>query len=154
MPVYNIVLNAENKVAGGTNASCLYNFDWGILPRGEYKVTFSYQGGANSIHTVRFATLSVDLGQSKNFTTSSTVTITPSTRIIGYLQPYNITASTITNASYLISTYNNTPVYLSNPPSNQTFLVQVSNPDGTPYTDSLNAVNASYVLILSFELIR
>ena len=35
MTVYNIVLNAENKVSGGTNASCLYNFDWGILPRGE-----------------------------------------------------------------------------------------------------------------------
>ena len=82
MPVYNIVLNTQNQVAGGTNASCSYFFDWGILPRGEYKVTFSYQGGFNTINTVRFATLSVDLGQSKNFTTSSTVTITPSTRII------------------------------------------------------------------------
>ena len=66
----------------------------------------------------------------------------------------NITASTTTNASYLISSYNNTPVYLSNPPSNQTFSVQVSNPDGTPYADSLNAVNGFYVLILSFELIK
>lgn len=150
MPIYNIVLNSLNQASGGTNSNATYYFDWTVLQQGQYKVTFSYQGGSNTIITSRYATVSVELGQSKTFTTSSTSTSAPTSRIIGFLTPFIMTS---TGTSSLISSLNNQPIYLNAVPTSNTFSVQVSNPDGTPYTDTNVGVNANYVLILNLELL-
>lgn len=155
MPIYNIVLNSLNKVAGGANNSCYYHFDWSVLPRGEYKVTFNYQGGPNTISFYYLCLLSVDLGQSKIFTSSSIRTIAPSTQVIGHLLSYNVKPVTTTNSSYLASSLNNTAVYLNSVPTNNQFLVQViSQWDGELYLDEFGNPNADYILILSLELIE
>ena len=152
MTSYNIILNSLNQVAGGTNASCSYNFDWGIIPSGKYTVNFSYIGGANSFSASRVAILSCDLGQNNTFTTSSSSTSSRGSRVIGYLEPLFIASTG--NAGCLFAEHSiNPPVYLANIPNSNTFLVQVSNADGTPFTDSLAAVNAGYILTLHFELI-
>ena len=87
---YNIILNSLNKVAGGTNADATYYFDWSVIPKGEYFITIDYIGGTNSIGSARFATLSIDLGQSKNFTSSATSTSAQTTRIYSHLVPSSI----------------------------------------------------------------
>ena len=149
MPIYNIVLNSLNQASGGTNANASYYYDWSVLQQGKYKMTFSYQGGANNISASRFATIGIDLGQSKTFTTSSTSTTALSSRIVGILSP-----SFLAVASSLVSNIStNSPVYLNAVPTNNTFSVNVSNPDASAYTDSAGAVNASYILIICLELL-
>lgn len=150
MPIYNIVLNSLNQVSGGTNANATYYYDWSVLQQGQYKVTFTYQGGSNTIITTRFATLAVELGQSKVFATSSTTTQAPTSRIIGILSPFIMSS---TGTSSLVSSLINQPIYLNAVPTSNTFSVQVSNPDGTPYTDTNVSVNGNYVLILTLELL-
>ena len=143
---YNVVLNSLNKVAGGTNADATYYFDWSVIPKGEYFLTVDYMGGANSISTPRFATLSIDLGQAKNYITSATSTSAQTTKIYSHLVPSSITNTN--NASYLINPNDNSPSLLSAVPNNNMFSVQVLNPDGTAYTDSNGAVNGNYIIIL------
>ena len=146
--LYNVVLNSLNKVSG-TNADATYYYDWASsIPEGEYMITLDYIGGTNTIATPRFALLSMDLGQSRNFTSSATGTTAYSTRIITHLVPNNIT--TTNNAQYLLNPNDNSPILLNRVPTNNTFSVQVQNPDGTPYTDSLGAVNGAYVIIIHF----
>ena len=152
MTVYNIVLNSLNKVSG-PNTSCYYHFDWSVLPKGRYKVTFSYQGGSNTISQYYVTLLTVDLGQSNNFISSSVKTIAPSTQIIGHLLSYNVRPTP--NNSYLINSPDNNPIYLNSVPTNNKFLVQVlSQWVEELFFDDLNNPNADYVLILSFELIE
>lgn len=153
MTVYNIILNSLNKVSG-PNTSCYYNFDWSVLPRGEYKVTFTYQGGSNTISYFYLTTLSIDLGQSQNFTSSSSRTIAPSTQIIGQLLTYNVRPITTTNTSFLISSPDNIPIYLNSVPPNNTFLVEILDLDGASFYDDLGNPNGDYILILSLELIN
>ena len=80
--VYNIVLNSLNK-ASGTNADATYYYDWSVIPKGEYMMTIDYIGGGNLISTARFGVLSIDMGQSKNYTTSATSTSSLTTNICG-----------------------------------------------------------------------
>ena len=153
MTVYNIVLNSLNKV-DGPNTSCYYHFDWSVLPRGEYKVTFTYQGGPNTISYFYITTLSVDLGQSKNFKSSPDMVIAPSTQVIGQLLTYNVRPVETTDTSFLISSPDNIPIYLNSVPPNNKFLVEILDQWGGRFYDDLGIPNGDYVLILSLELIN
>ena len=145
--VYNIVLNSLNK-ASGTNADATYYYDWSVIPKGEYMMTLDYIGGANTFNSARFGVLSIDMGQSKNYTTSATSTSSFTTKIYGYLTPQNVNATNNNNIGFFLSPNDNSPTYLNSVPTNNTFTVQVQNPNGTAYTDSNGAVNADYLLII------
>lgn len=143
--VYNISLNSLNK-ASGTNADATYYYDWTVIPKGEYMMTVDYIGSGNTLSTPRFGVLSIDMGQSKNFTTSATTTSSLTTKQYGYLTPANISATV--GGAYLISPNDNSPTYLNAVPTNNTFTVQVQNLDGTAYTDSAGNVNGNYLIII------
>ena len=78
--------------------------------------------------------LSIDLGQNDNFTTSSTQTIALITRKIGLITDFNRMV--------------NQPFYLKNRPNNNLFSVKI-----VDATDTIYALPYEYILTLHFEKI-
>jgi hypothetical protein len=149
MTIYNILLNSNTKSAGANNTAQYY-FDWSVLPQGEYKMTFDYLGGANSLTGTKLALIYVDLGQSQSFQANSTSTSASSTRCIGSLMPYALSTT-----SFLYTQVTSNPIiYLKQRPSNNSFTIQLLDLTGALFVDTAGVVNAPYIMNINLELVK
>lgn len=149
--IVNVVLNSNNKVSGANN-DAVYFVDWGAIleDRKKYRLHWTYAAQNNAFAAAtKLAQVQVDFNMQSYLNRSSTFGA-PSTQCIGALRTNYVNA----NVNYLFADDNNNPpIYLDSRPQNNTFRVQVLTNDAVPvlWTDSTPAVNANYILTLSFQ---
>jgi hypothetical protein len=68
--IYNAVFNSDIATATTSIAEIFY-YDWGQLPQGEYKVSFSFVSAIATLTNTYCANLFVDLGQNVGLATSN-----------------------------------------------------------------------------------
>ena len=148
--IYNIVLNSNN-ISSGVPSNGIHYFDWTVLPESQYKVTFSFMSGFQSLANMpSVPTLYVDLGQNTVFTSTPNSSIAKQTQFLGMLFPNFINAN-----SYLCTTKESTStVFLSSRPNSNQFNVRIlNNITGANWLDNNNALITNYVLNLTFETV-
>ena len=148
--IYNIVLNSNN-ISSGVPSNGIHYFDWTVLPESQYKVTFSFMSGFQSLANMpSVPTLYVDLGQNTVFTSTINSSIAKQTQFLGMLFPNFINAN-----SYLCTTKESTStVFLSSRPNSNQFNVRIlNNITGANWLDNNNALITNYVLNLTFETV-
>ena len=147
--LYNIVLNSANLVSGNTS-SAYYNYDWSILPQGEYKATFSFTSTSTNILDLNnVPLLHIDLGQTNSYTTN-TLMNSVNSFCIGNLSAVILNSTGFfRNGSCDLNT-----IYLKNVPSNKLFQVSIkNNATGLPWVDMTGTLLRSYVLSITLESI-
>lgn len=157
MPIWTIVFNSRNGTQpNGNNAETNYSFDFGTLPDGDYKATFSYMGQENDLsisntHNYRPALVYMNLGsgtiaQAGN---ASGTAKWQSSNFLGFLD-----TNRNTNYAYLYAkNKDNSAVFFNRPSTNQ-ITIRVQDNLGALYVDSSSVVLNSYVLTLSLELVK
>jgi hypothetical protein len=151
MTIYNVLINSNNRVAGGTTTSSAhYYFNWGsVLPQGEYLLRWGFTSSNVNTMVNKTALISVELGQSSVYTASSSSVRASTTNIIGTAIPNESDLS-----SFLYGDTNtNGVVYLSNAPSVNQFKVELYHLNGTLWTDGVGNPLSEYSLALNFEKI-
>lgn len=139
--VYNVVLNSIYGT--GANNSKTYFFDWNLLPRGSYEVSFSYIGEVNNLNGSSIAILYMDIGQYNNF---EVLTNYRNGSYLGYIKPY-----VISTTSYLYSNNGeNGTTTITNNPSNNNITINIYNNHNPQvlYTDNATNPNGNYILNL------
>lgn len=150
MPIYNVLLNSNNRVAGTGTSSCTYYFDWSILPESAYKVSWGFVTGGNVDATVNSILLvEANLSQSSVFVANTTRVRASNSYILG---------TAITNesgSSFLYGDRNtNGDIYLTHRPFSNEFEVNLKTLTGLPWKDNVNAEISEYLLSLTFETIN
>lgn len=149
MTIYTILVNSISKIAGSTTTNANYNIDWSVLPKDKsFKVGFTFVSDTVNITSyTSIAIISVVLGGTNTYRTSSLTTFTPISNIIGVLTPPILSTTT-----YLLAEANaNNNVWLMSRPVNNVFQVVITSHLGAFWTDNVGAIPTNYVLILSFE---
>ena len=157
---YTVLLNPQAcnlQTVGNSNDNKGYTVDWSaIMPEGEYNLTFSFMAEVNDVSEgpfnipLIFATF---IPSSTNYQVHQGVTA-HSSRVLGFLKPYNTTAT-----SYYSADVNTNPsIYLKSRPMLNDFVINILD-NSEPAINFLdNAVLPlsmnSYILILRFELIK
>lgn len=148
--IYTVILNSNLRVAGSTVANAVYNFDWTMLPEGDYTMTWGMCSANTAVSSSDVILVSADLGQSKVFLCSPTAIRAGTTNIIGTMIPNENTV----NSFYYGDKNTNGPISMRRPVNN-TFEVKLlttaSNP--VPWVDSALAPMGTYILNLSFSKI-
>ena len=142
--IFNVVFNSDIATATTTTGE-IYYYDWGQLPQGEYKVSFSFVSGVATLTNVYCANLFVDLGQNSCLVSANGQSLSS-----GYLGMLRM-SGTGTNQYLFSAITDNPPHYLMNRPSNNRVYIQVLsnlNNQVTAYTPAPGA----YTLCLSLEL--
>lgn len=148
---YNLTFDS-NFFYGGTGTSKrTYFIDWAsILPDKAFKVTFSYMSVADGSVEGLFAvmTLSINLGATNNFTSSSN---TMSTIFMGNLKiaPCSSTATGQSNAYFFAEQNTNPPIYLNSRPTQN--ILEVHLHQGLSGNGFIYPVPEPYILTLNFE---
>ena len=148
--IYNIVLNSNN-ISSGVPSNGIHYFDWTVLPESQYRITFSFMSGFQSLANMpSIPTLYVDLGQNTVFTSTINSSIAKQTQFLGMLYPNFINAN-----SYLCTTKESTStVFLSSRPNSNQFNVRIlNNITGANWLDNNNNLITNYVLNLTFETV-
>jgi len=152
--IVNVVLNSNNKIAGGANNDATYTVDWSAILKDKtpYRMHWTYVGQSNVITAAsKLAQVQVNFVM-EQYTTSSGIGA-PTTFAIGGLRT-NYVNGTI---NYLFADDNNNPaIYLANRPYGNTFNVQILTNDNPPVlwkdnTAVTPVVNGNYILVLSFQ---
>lgn len=142
--VFNSLVNAT-----GTNKNDLtYRFDWSILDEGKYKVSFTYHGLTNKKTGDKLPLVYIDLGASSSAYSTSASNYANQTLFLGTLFASDVVSG---DAQYLASHEQNEPITIKTRPINQSPRIFVQNIDGTPFTDSIGADLADYVLTLHLK---
>lgn len=151
MPIYNVLINSNNRVAGGaTTSSANYYFNWGgVMEQGSYLLRWGFTCSNTDTTVNRIGLVSINLGQSSVYTASSTSVRASTSNIIGSIIPNENDLS-----SFLYGDSNtNNIIHLGNAPSVNDFTVEIRNLDGTLWTDSAGNPIPEYLLALNFEKI-
>ena len=127
---YVISLISENGT-GTYNAGKTYLFDWSVLPDGKYTVSYTYIGKNNTLDGSKLALVNIQLGSSKEFTTSTQV-IAQTSNFIGNLYPQAVSGSYVLRTDNL----NNPHIKLDSRPYNTSFRVDVFDSNGYPFIDA------------------
>ena len=139
--IYNIVFQGE--VAPETASSKVFYYDWGKLPDGPYKVTFSFSVRDQTLTNTTVANIFMDLGQ---FLPQATVIgATPRIDYLGSL----FYSGTGTSKHLYAGINDNPPIYLNTRPMNNTVAIRIFN--NTVAEQTYGIVNNQYTLCLSFE---
>lgn len=134
---YVVVLNSANGV-GTYNAQKTYYFDWTTMPRGKYKISFSFVGKVNNIDGTKLALVNIQFGSSKVFTTGPSVAAQTSS-FLGALQTKACNGA---NAYTFYGDNTLPPTYIDDRPQQTTFSVNIVDDLGYPFIDAA-AVNTS-----------
>ena len=130
--VYTISLNSVNGLPHTTNDTINYAFDWNVLPKGRYEVSFSFLSESNAYWgSGPFPQLFVDLGQNNSFTTGSSTGATP-TKFIGLLRPETNLGPAV---NYTAVYTDNPPFLIESLPRNNIITVQIFNRNSTIWRD-------------------
>jgi hypothetical protein len=150
MTIYNVLINSNNRVAGGTTtSSAKYFFNWGVLPEGKYLLRWGFTSSNVNTMVNKVALISVNLGQSSVYTASSSSVSATTTSIIGTAIPNETDVS-----SFLYGDTNtNGIIFLNNAPSANHFAVELYHLNGTLWTDGVGNPMSEYSLALNFEKI-
>jgi len=141
--IYNVVF--QSAIPSTTTIGEVFFYDWGQLPQGEYKVTFSFISAIATLVNTTVANIFVDLGQDTVLATSSGQQYRS-----GFLGMLRYTGTGASN--YLFAGLNdNAPTYLMQRPTNNRVFVQIHNNNGTFETNYAVAPGV-YTLCMSFEL--
>jgi len=142
--IYTVVFNGDVSTLTLTTSNIFF-YDWGQLPEGEYKVSFSFISGIATLINTNCANVHIDLGQNANMSTSNGQGI--KSGYLGFLRFSGTGAS-----NYLFaSTVDNPPVYLMNRPANNRVMVEIKTSTNSIETN-YSPVPVAYTLCLSFEL--
>jgi len=149
---FNIVLNSQqtSTFSSGNTNNCTYEFNWTNIPRGKYRMSFSYRGAnngdfvANDSPQVFVSLESVPFCYQASGQNGSVVS-----RFVGTLRAETHAAAQI----YFYANLNDNPdVYFDAKPSNGFIQVLVYRDDFvTPFTTLAGSNLANYVMVLSFE---
>ena len=151
---FNIVLNSNDAIDGGTTGQKTFRFDWYVLPDVPYLIKFSYIGGLDDSSTAsdNYCNVYINFGTPTNTYSSSNNYGASSNSCIGSLQlkyfNYDL-AGVIGTKQYFYSGCNdNTPIYINGRPTNTDFTVRFLTGTGTIWNTTL--INQG-TLILYFE---
>lgn len=140
-----VVFNSLVNATGTNNNDLTYQFDWSILEEGAYEVSFTYHGLNNKKTGDKLPLVYIDLGTNPNVYATSATNYANQTLFLGTLFSSEVVSG---DAQYLASHEQNEPIRIKTRPMNQSPRIFVNNIDGTPFTDSLSAELADYVLTL------
>ena len=150
MTIYNVLINSNNRVAGGTTTSSAnYYFNWGVFEEGEYLLTWGFTCSNVDTSINKMGLVSINLGQSNVFTASSTNVRATTTTTIGTIIPNENDTS-----SFLYGDVNTNGVIRLNKPTSNEFTVEIRGLDGVLWTTSTGGTIPEYLLALNFERIK
>jgi len=145
-----VVFNSLVNATGTNNNDLTYQFDWSILEEGAYEVSFTYHGLNNQKTGAKLPLVYIDLGTNPQVYATSATNYANQTLFLGTLFSSEVVSG---DAQYLASHEQNEPIRIKTRPMNQSPRIFVNNIDGTPFTDSLSAELADYVLTLHLKKI-
>lgn len=149
MTTYNVLINSNNRVAGGATTSlATYYFDWGIMEQGKYLLTWGFTSSNVNTTNNRVALISTNLGQCNVYSASSVNIRATTSTIIGSAIPNENDAS-----SFLYGDRNTNGVIRLNRPCSNEFTVDIRTLGGALWTDSAGNPIQEYLLALTFEKI-
>jgi hypothetical protein len=150
MTIYNVLINSNNRVAGGTTTSSAnYYFNWGVFEEGEYLLTWGFTSSNVDTSINKMGLVSINLGQSNVFTASSTNIRASITTTIGSIIPNESYTS-----SFLYGDVNTNGVIRLNKPTSNEFTVEIRGLDGSLWVNSTGGTIPEYLLVLNFERIK
>jgi len=141
--IYNVVL--QSAIPSQTTVGEIFYYDWGQMPEGEYKVSFSFISAIATLVNTTVANIFVDLGQDTNI-----VSATGQQYRSGYLGMLRY-SGTGANNSLFAGLNDNPPSYLMNKPKNNRVFVQIIANTGT-FETNYSVAPGAYTLCMSFEL--
>jgi hypothetical protein len=149
MTIYNVLINSNNRIAGGTTtSSATYYFDFGALPEGDYLLSWGFTSSNINTTINKLCLLSASLGQCSVYTASSTNIRATTTNILGTLIPNENDAS-----SFVYGDSNTNNKIMLKRPNNNEFTVEIRALDGSLWTDAVANPIPEYLLALNFEKI-
>jgi len=141
--IYNVVF--QSAIPTQTTIGEIFYYDWGQMPEGEYKVSFTFTSAIATLVNTTVANIFVDLGQGTPIASVSGNTY--KSHYLGMLR----WSSTGAN-SYLFSGLTDNPsTYLMNRPNNNRVFIQILANSGT-FETKYAPVPGAYTLCMSFEL--
>ena len=142
--IYSVVFNSDVATATTSSGEIFY-YDWGQLPQGQYKVSFSFVSGVATLTNIYCANLFVDLGQDAGIISANGQVYKS-----GYLGSLRYSGTGANQ--YLYSSVNDYPaLYLMNRPFNKKVYIEVLSNLNNQVTN-YSPAPSSYTLCLSFEL--
>jgi hypothetical protein len=150
---FNIVLNSQqvSTQSSGNPNDCTYDFNWSNIPRGKYKMTFTYRGKGNADAVANDSPqIFLSLASTPSVYQASGQNGSIVSMFIGTLRlQRQITASLYYDASN-----NDNPDVFFNEVDGGSIRVQVFKDDFvTPFTTTAGSNLAEYVMVLSFSQI-
>lgn len=141
--IYNVVL--QSAIPSQTTVGEIFYYDWGQLPEGQYKVSFTFISAIATLVNTTVANIFLDLGQDTDLVSASGQQYRS-----GYLGMLRYSGTGASN--YLFAGLNdNPPTYLMNKPANNRVFVQIHANTGT-FETNYSVAPGAYTLCLSFEL--
>ena len=122
--VYTFVFNSVGRSFGASSARPFFEIDWSILPRQPYHVYFNYVGETNTVNTSGIPSVYCSAFEGCAYQASQATgrTQTLKTTLLGLLRPDFIGTS-----SYIYADYStNVPIYISTPPTDNQFRVDIT----------------------------
>jgi hypothetical protein len=142
--IYTVLFQGINSSEAPSRTEFYY--DWGQLPDGQYKVTFSFSSSAQTLVGTSVANIYMDLGQF-----SPIATVNGSQTRIGYLG--SLEGSGVgTNKSLTADVDDNPPLYLNTRPYNNRVKINVYENIYPTENVEFNLSTNQFTLCLSLEL--
>jgi len=143
--IYNVVF--EGALASEPAPRTTFYYDWGKLPDGQYKVTFSFSSIIQTVVGTSIGNIYLDLGQ---FSTMAVAN--GKQQRVGYLGSLK-TSGIGVNKSYFASVDDNPPIYLNTRPCKNNIIIQIFDNSSPTEDVEFNISNNAFTLCLSFELL-
>lgn len=150
--MFNIVLNSQQVAVGssGNPNDCTYDFNWTNIPRGKYKMAFSYKGQNNSDFVSNDSPqLFLRLGATPSVYQASSQNGSVVSNYIGALHAETHAAAQV---SFYANIQDNPDVYYESLPTSGPIRLQVFRANfQTIFTTITNNQDlANYVMVLNF----
>ena len=123
-PIYNIHLLAKKgEQVDGNDSKVKFFFDFSIMPKSRYKVSFTMLGARNRLRGENVCLLYIDLGNSKSYEPTGNNRLATS-NLLGHIFP-NSVDGTNTSSNYLFSKKTcNSEIYLDSLPKSNEIIVE------------------------------
>ena len=143
--IYTVVFEGANS--GEAPPRTEFFYDWGVMPSGRYRVTFSFSSIVQTITGTSVPNIYIDLGQ---FTPQAVVN--GNQQRIGYLGSLKYSAVG-TNQYLYAKVDDNPPLYLNTRPYNNNVIINIFDNRYPTENVEYNISNNQFTLCLSFELL-
>jgi hypothetical protein len=144
--IYTVLFQGINSSEAPSRT--VFYYDWGQLPDGQYKVTFSFSSPVQTVSGASVANIFMDLG---GF--SPIATVNGNQTRIGYLGSLKYSAVGANQYLYA-SADDNPPLYLNTRPYNNTVKINVYENIYPTENVEYNLSNNQFTLCLSLELLE